>query len=84
MENMKLSIMNRKDERSPWFAQTVGLAEAVDIIFEQAFALGVSRLMDPLWLTAFALTGKCYAFSEFERMNNQNCATLRAALKGYV
>ena len=40
--------------------------------------------MNPLWLGAFALTGECHAFSEDERVSNQNCVVLRHEIRAYI
>ena len=43
-----------------------------------------ARLFNPFWLAAHALTGKCHAMSEAERVADANSAIVREALRTYI
>lgn len=43
-----------------------------------------TRLPNPIWNALYFLTGKCYAFTEFERRSNENCKILRDIIRQYV
>ena len=62
----------------------MSLSDAVDEVFQQAVGTISSRGPNPLWHFMYALTGKCYAFTNAEKHSDINCASLRAKLFDYV
>ena len=81
---MKITIIDRKNDKSPWEPRQVGIAEAIMIVFDQTLLLAPARLMNPFWLAAFRLTGDCHAITKADRINLQNCAAIRQEIRNYI
>jgi len=43
-----------------------------------------TRLPNPLWKLLLALTGKCYGFTQMEKLSDSNCIELRKVIRIYV
>ena len=41
-------------------------------------------MFNPLWNRKYEKTGKCHSYTEVERVNDSNCAIVRASIRDYV
>ena len=83
-EQIKIKMIDRKGERSPWETLEVSLPEAIMICFDQTLFLAPKRLMNPAWLATHWLTGKSFAFSKADRICDKNCALVRQEVRNYI
>ena len=60
------------------------VSEAIEEVFIQTIKAGTPRLFNPIWGLCHTLTGKCYAFSELERVSDQNSKLIRDTLRTYI
>ena len=60
------------------------LSEALEVVFQQTMYTVASRLYNPLWRQLFSWTGKCYGFTEGEKLSDANCLTVREKIRNYV
>ena len=42
------------------------------------------RMFNPLWHRNYSATGKCVSYTEYERVNDSNCAMVRSTIRDYV
>ena len=42
------------------------------------------RAPNPIWQFLYSKTGKCFSFSSFEKVNDENCRILRDKIRDYV
>ena len=79
-----VEILARSEDGKSFEPKQLSLSNAVEECLMQTVGTISTRGSNPLWHFMYAMTGKCYAFTNLEKHSNLNCAALRAKIGAYV
>ena len=84
IDSTRLIVNQRPHVGVPFTEKECSLSEAMEETFNQIFDTIALRLPNPLWNFLYKTTGKCFSFTEKERVADQNCSTVREAIRKYI
>ena len=84
IDSTRLTVRRREHKGVPYKLEECELSEGINTTFDQIFETLAVRLPNPLWNFLYKTTGKCYSFTERERVSDENCLTVRNTIREYV
>jgi len=84
IDSTRVTVRSRPNIGAPFEWVERHFSDAIETTFDQVFETISIRLPNPIWNALYKATGKCYSFSEKERVNDENCIIVRETMRQYI